>query len=278
MTETNNGAADTAVFDSVFARDEKPEAAPEPQAEDFARDEKGRFAAVTPEPQPEAPAEPTPQAAAPPTEEARDPATGRMIPLPELLSERTKRQEAERRAAEYQGQVKAFEAMLQQRQQPQVQQQPQPMPDPYTDPEGFVSAQMQQLRGQFRNQMMAQSEVMARRHYGNDAVDKAIQAAERNPQILAYFNAQSPDPYGEAVEWSRKQEALARIGSDPDAYEKQLEAKVREKVLAELKAGNGGQPQPKFPGSLAGATATGKQGAMLSPQAAADAVFARPGG
>lgn len=278
----DNGTADEAVFDQVFARGEvAPEAQAQPDADGPIRDEMGRFA---PKSQPEPEAQPQPdvkaEAVEPPPEqqEQRDPSTGRMIPLPELMSERQKRQEAERRAAEYEGQIKAFQTMLQnqQRPQPPPQQQVQP-PDPYADPEGYAQFNQRQMHLQFRDQIANMSEAIARRTFGGEIVEKAQKwALEAGVADRFYLHAR--DPYGELVEAFKRNEAMQRIGPDPDAYEKQLEDRIRAKVLAELKAGNNGQPKPQFPGSLATATASGKQGAMLSPQAAADSVFARPAG
>ena len=82
-----------------------------------------------------------------------------------------------------------------------------------------------------------------------------------------------------AYETGKRMMALQKIGTDPNAYEQRIREEERQKVLAELKAGGaggvGGQPKPVFPGSLATATHTGRQGAHLDPQAAADSVFAR---
>jgi hypothetical protein len=72
------------------------------------------------------------------------------------------------------------------------------------------------------------------------------------------------------MNWHKQQTAIQRIGPDPDAYEKKLEASLREKILAELKQG---KPQPKFPGSLADATAGGGQGAHLTEEAIANELF-----
>lgn len=279
MQIDGNEAAE-AVFDQVFSREQQPEAQAEPTGQP--RDDSGRFAArdqqsvepkaeatPAPEAQPQALAEPQPQ-------EQRETAP-RMIPLPELQSERQKRQEAERRVAEYEGQLKAFEAMFRQ-QQPQQPRQEVQAPDPYADPEGYAAFREQRMHVQFRDQIANMSEAMARRQLGDEVVQKATQWALQTGQATQFY-MHARDPYGELIDAYKRQEALTRIGSDPDAYEKKLEEQIRAKVLAELKAGTAsGQPKPQFPGTLAGATATGKQGNMLSPQAAADAVFARPGG
>lgn len=285
--QTNLDEAAQAGFDNVFAREEQPvaqEAEKPPHYEVQPRDEQGKWTAEQQASQPEAQPvqpEPTPQQVAQPapTEapEARD-QTGRMIPLPELLNERQKRQEAERRAIEHEAQLRLLQQQMAQSQaQPQQHAQQQQLPDLYEDPQGFVRGMQSQMQFAMREQISNLSESNAVHRYGAETVKKAQEWAIQNGAASHFFwNAR--DPYGEAVEAYRKAEALNRIGPDPDAYEKRLRDEVRAQVLAELKAGNATQqPKPQFPGSLASATATGAQGAVLTPQAAADAVFARPG-
>lgn len=273
MPTEKDGVADNSAVDDVFARNEAAPPAADKAAEGALRDEAGRFAA---RPQPEATAT---QGEAPaeqlPVE--RDPNTGRMIPLPELLSERQKRQEAERREAEYKAKVDAYERSFQaQRPQPQAAA-PVAPPDPFADPEGFARFQGERMEARFRDRIANMSEAIARRTHGNEIVSKAQQWALQTPGAAQYF-LESHDPYGELIETFKRQEAMSRIGPDPDAYEKRIREEERQKVLAELKSGTSGQPRPAFPGTLAGATQAGRAGAVVSPQAAADGVFARPGG
>ena len=267
-------------FDDVFARN--GDATPTPAAPEAeggpVRDEVGRFA-----PRTETPAStPEPQATPEPTDDARD--ANRHVPLRELLAERERfkkekglREEFERRATEHETRARTLEQMYHQAQrQPQQQpQQDQPQqqqaPDPYADPEGFAQHQSQQQFLARRNDIANMSEAIARRTHGAEIVDKAIQAALQTG-AAQHFYQRAADPYGELIDWYKHQTALQRIGPDPDAYEKSVETKLREKILAELKAG-GTKPQQRFPGSLADATATGVGGQHLTEQAIADELF-----
>lgn len=291
MTIETDGLGDEPDFDSVFTRDDDVTDSRDSGVDTAApgaaqpRDETGRFMSVhntpveeaAPQPQeakdpPQQQEQPAPQAETPPGQPQ-----DRMIPLQELRSERQKRQDAERQLAELRGQVSAFERMQQQRpQQPQPQAQQEQVPDPYADPEGFARYQNQRQHVQFREQIANMSEAIARRQFGPDLVDKATQWAIQN-NVAQHFFHSARDPYGELVETFQRQEALSRIGNDPDSYERRIREEERNKVLEELKAGgvNGGQPKPTFPGSLASATPTGRQGGHLDPQTAADSVFAR---
>lgn len=272
--------SDKDAADLVFAREDVTDsrdsgadlAAPETPGQP--RDDQGRFAPKS-EPAPATPpVEAAPQAEVLPPEPTPEPA--RMVPLPELMGERTKRQEAERKAAEYAAKVEAYERSLQFQPRPQAQQpvQQPPAPDPFADPEGFANHQAEQQHYRFRNQLADMSEAIARRLEGDEIVEKAQKWAIE-AGIAQHFLMRARDPYGELITAYKKQEAMSRIGPDPNAYEERIRKEEREKVLAELKAG---QPKPTFPGSLANATPTGNQGAHISPQAAADSVFSRRGG
>lgn len=265
-------------FNDVFDRDSGAEVAA-PVA-DVVRDDQGRFAPKS-EPPVDAPKEAQPEAMPEPTDDRN---ANRHVPLSELLAERerfkrekTLREEMEKRASEHEARAKTLEQMFQQVQRPQPQQQPQQappqqaIPDPYTDPEAYAQYQSHQQFLARRNDIANMSEAIARRAHGSEIVDKAIQAAQQ-AGIAQQFYLKAADPYGELLDWHKHQTALQRIGPDPDAYEKALEAKLREKILSELKTGQG-KPQPKFPGSLADATATGSQGQHLTEEAIANELF-----
>lgn len=292
--QTDSGTSQD-VFDNVFARDEQPaeQTADKtaPHYESQPRDDLGKWTSEQPAPKPEAtqvlPAPDQQQAAQPAPVETqdttRDPATGRMIPLPELLNERQKRQEAERRFSDMEARLRAYEQQqaqfaAQYQQNYQQQQQQPPALDPYADPQAFVQQMQDTFQRQMRDQIANMSEAHAVRSFGAEIVQKARDWAIQNG-AAQHFYMNARDPYGELIEAYKKAETINRIGPDPDAYEKRIREEERARVLAELKSGGAnGQPKPVFPGSLASATATGAQGAVLSPQSAIDAVFARPGG
>lgn len=257
-------------LDDVYASETAPtEAQPATDERAPARDDQGRFAAKQ-EAAPEAKAA-TPQPEAQPEPEA----TTRHVPLKELQSERTKRQEearlrteAEARAAVYERQL---QTLMQQQRQPAAQPKPVQPPDPYTDPEGFTKFHVSQVQAQMEERILHISEANARRAHGDAIVNEALEMARRagDPSYFSRF----PDPWDALVEWGKRQKSLAKIGPDPDAYEKQVEERATAKILADLKAGkiklDGTTVQPtRFPGTLAEQTsAGGSQTAHLSDEA-----------
>lgn len=276
MTATE-GLNDEGVLDGVFDRGTPQETVDTTQntESERARDERGRFAPKSePEPQAQAQSEPAPIEQQP---QAPDPNANRHVPLSELLSERKQRQEKERLYMEAEARAKAYEQMLQRQPQPQYQPQPQPQaeppPDFFTDPEAAFNHRIQTVQQQYTNMLLNQSEVMARDKFGDEPVDAALKAAQQAGVAHTFMN--TPHPWGELVKWHKRQQTLQVVGDDPDAYRKKIEEEVRQKVLAELKAGGAnGQPAQKFPGSLATATGQGEQGAHLTEEAAMGSIFA----
>lgn len=270
MTADKN--ADDGVLDDVFAND---------------RDRGADSAA--PESKPEVTTEPEAKAADPdqpeleskdPFKQYRDPESGRLVPLHELKSERTKRQEearlreeAERRADQYRRDLEEVQRSIQAAQRQHQQQHQQPPPDVWSDPEGALRYQAQALQQQFAQQRyqdrVATSDALLRPQLKDyDAtVNLAIERNGRDPQFMqALYSHPMPGQF--AYDAGKRIRMLETIGDDLEGYE----AKVREKVLAELKQGNRGQPQ-RFPGTLADATASGAQGAILTDEAMMGDVF-----
>lgn len=282
---TTEQSADDTLLNDVFSsgrdRGADPAAPAEPEAE--AKE-------PTAEPQSKEAVEPEskPEATDPDAKGYRDPSTGRFVPLKELTTEREKRQAAEksreeearlRTAAEenarlYEQRIADIERRLQASQNP-----PQPPPDPNFDPAGALAYQQNEFQQALLNQRLNTSEMFARNKHGDQIVDAAFQAANR-AGALQHF-VRSKDCYGDMIKWHRHQQVLARVGEDPDAYEKTLEEKIRAKVLEELKTGNRSvmpgqtpQAQPRFPGSLVDATGTGANVAHpISDEAMMGSVF-----
>jgi hypothetical protein len=286
-------------FTDVFSREEPSISSDRDRGADTAapvdgpaRDEQGRFAPRDPEPtkpetqaQQPAPRESTPQ----PTPEADQAKQPRHVPLPELLSEREKRQqearlreEAERRARDLESRVAEYERLIQQQRQQQVQEQ---APDPWSDPKGALewqqqqmTRQLQQQQAQFQQQLLLErsniSEVRAREKWGDEVVTAAEQAAI-NAGYAAYF-LQQRDPYAALMKWHRSSSFMAKVGDDPDKYEKEIEKRAYEKALADLRAGKapGSAAPQRFPGSLADATSSSNgTGAVLTDEAIAHELF-----
>lgn len=281
-------------FSDVFKRDDSDMGADSaaPVESGQPRDESGRFAPKSEAPKAEAAPEAQPNAqpqATPPQIDTPPEQQPRHVPLPELLSERekrkqeaTRREEAEKRAAAVEAQFEALQRQLQMMQQPRQQEQP---PDPWSDPQGALAYQRAQIEAMLSDQRAEMSERFARQQYGNDAVNAALEACKRAGEDARRYFSQQRDPYDALVKWHRQSSFLQKVGTDPDAYEKTIQQKAYEQALADLRAGKvlPGQgassaapaaPQ-RFPGSLASATATGSQAAVLTDEAAFSDVFAR---
>lgn len=273
------GSGEEDVLDGVFDRETPQETVDTTESTEAARarDERGRFAAKSePEPQAQVQAETEP---APQPNSTEDPRSGHMVPVAELTGTRTKLQarisELERLHLEAEARAKAYEQM-QQRQPQQPQYQPQPQaeepPDFFSNPEAALQFHLQKQQHAYENMMLNQSEVMARDKFGDELVDTALKAAQA-AGVAASFKGQ-PHPWGELVKWHKRQQTLQVVGDDPDAYRTKIEAEVRAKVLAELKAGGAGAAaQPRIPGTLATATGQGEQGAHLTDEAAMGSIF-----
>ncbi len=231
-------------------------------------------------------AAPAPEAAPPvqqdfPAEQAAQPAPAasegqateppRLVPLSELQSERRKRQDYERQAQEAEARARAYEQMVQNFQRQQTaqplhqQQAPRPQaPDPLVDPNGFqswvdsrVEERVAQVQQQMHGQFLNRSKYDAAQTYGLQTVQQAEQAAVQNG-AAAYFAAQ-PDPYGALMGWWNQSRVLHEVGGDLTAYQERLRKEGAEAALAKLKQGNTGQPQQRFPTTLADQTAASAQ-------------------
>jgi len=266
-----------AALDSAFAsgRDRGADtAAPEPKQE------------ATPAPEPKVEAEPKAETDKPDGEpkQYRDPETGRFVPLTELKTERSKRQEEARLRAEAENRAQRLEAELAEArryaerfQQPQQQQFAQPqqqqfeVPDPITDPQGYQQYVVQQAQTLALSERLNMSQMMAEEKFGSETVKKALDAAAKAGVMKAFITTRHP--YAELVTWYNKQEAMARIG-DPTDFEKRVREEERRKVLEELKKGSGAQQQ-RFPGTLADTPGSGSQAPVaLSDQQLLDQAFA----
>ena len=275
---TDLTAAQAAISD-VF-KDERDSAgtsapATETPIRDDGRDEQGRFAAKKAAEDAAKLETPAPAQQAPPVSEPDASKADHRVPLSELLTEREKRkqdarlrEDAEARARQYEQQLADMQRRIQAQQNP-----PPPPPDPYTDPEGAFRYHQEQTAWQNQQTILNTSEMIARSKHGDQLVDEALNAAKQSGAAQHFVN--KPDAYRALVDWYTRAKALQEIGPDPQAYRTKLESEIRAKVLEEMKAAGGQQvAQPKFPGSLADATASGQQGGTLTPQAAISSVFA----
>lgn len=233
--------------------------------------------------EPEAPAEPAAEEA-PDLVTKPDEGEKHTVPLAELMEVRKARQEADQRVAQLQGQLQAMQnqmsglqtALATNQQRPEDTQQI----DPLEDPAGFAASIKQELQQTTSQQIQSLSESYARRHYGSEAVDAALQAVASQPQLAAQM-VNTPDPYGALVDWHKNQTVLQETGGDLTGYREKIAAEIREqeraKILAELGA-SGVNPTGKAapPPSITGATpANGNADPVISDLQAFNEVFSR---
>ncbi len=126
-------------------------------------------------------------------------------------------------------------------------------PDPVIDPEGFAR------HHQFIafNERLNVSEMLVREKHAD--VDEKIEAfkaeAAQNPALMARLQTER-HPWAWAYEQGRKALAAREIGDDPAAFRAKLEAEIREKVLAEVRASApaaAAAPSVALPPDLSGA-------------------------
>lgn len=198
---------------------------------------------------PDTPAAP-PQAT-PPVEQAQAPVAtpeqrpAPTVPLPELLETRHRAQLAEREAQLLRQQIELLQRSV------EVQQPQQPPIDPVADPEGAYRALAQSVQAQALHNRANTSEMLARSKYGDEKVDAAVQAAVKSG-LNRNFIAQ-PDPYKALMDWHNAQTVVQQVGTDPAAYRE----RIRQEVIAELKAGKPAAVPQNPPPSLSTATNAG---------------------
>ena len=170
----------------------------------------------------------------------------KMVPVAALQAERQKSRkytehlaQVEKELAEQRQQFQQMQHWLIAQQQAQ---QPKPQaPDFWEAPENAIDYRVRQevepIKGLLAKQREEFSMLQAVDKYGQETVDMAFvdlrQKIATDPagsaadyqRIMA-----SPHPYGALVDWHKKQQALAEIGSDPAAYKEKLKAEL----LAEL--------------------------------------------
>lgn len=213
-----NGTEPEAVEQTVEVEAVEAEAPP--------RDEQGRFA-----PKDAGETVATPEEGPPPSEPEPS-----QIPLAALQDERTKRQRAEDEARQMREALAQYEAYFQQQAQPQI--------DPEADPIAYVAQQVrEQLAPQFEQQILAArvqaTEAMARDRWADyDAkVELFTQEMQQNPFLLQQL-VKAPDPASYAYNVAQQIEQARQYGGQPMPSREQIEAEMREKILAEIGMSN----------------------------------------
>lgn len=194
-------------------------------ADDLAKGFEETFGLEGAEPQPEtAPAEqPVEQSTEPPVEtpavepeqqqpeaQAEEPKELPRVGLDKYLSEREKRQEAQKRADALEARLRELEAKAQ----------PVKIPDPYEDPEGYnrhVQESVRQTEWTMRSEMSGR---FAEQKYGRETVEAAIQWAQaegaKDPTLGQRVMAQA-SPVEWVVEQYNRDQFFQKYASDPSA-------------------------------------------------------------
>ena len=241
---------------------EEPEVTEEVEAEAPPQEE--------PQPEPsaevevEAEAEQTGETKSEPPSPESDPQ--QTAPITALLDEREKRQEAQRRAEEADRKMRELQAELQSFKQPKVE-----APDWFEDPQAAARHQAQTVEQQFQHRMMQQSRFWAEREFGADEVNAAVAYFDQHPEQSQQFQSH-PSPFHAAVEFYKRQQVVAEVGSDPEAFRQKLREEIRAELEAEYKNAAPVQSRPKAPPpSIASAPSQG--GETASPGNAFDVLF-----
>lgn len=237
---------------------------PEPEAGQ-PRDEQGRFAPKAPD----APAEAQPQTPPEPAAATPPPAKDETIPSWRLKEEADNRRQAEQRAAHFERQLLEMQAHLRAN-QPQEKR-----PDFFENPDAATEHHVRNflephLRA-VQQQMMHLGQMAAVQAYGvdvvraaDDAFTKAVETRTLEPaDWQRVMNA--PNKYEAAVQWHKRQTALATVGDDPAAwFDKQLGERLKDqafqtKLIEQLRgnvqqSSNGQRPVVQIPPSLSRAT------------------------
>lgn len=211
-----------------------PEPAPEPEPDGPARDEKGRFAAKTG-------VDDTP----PP---------GDQLPPEEykaIREEREKRQSLER-------QVEALNQQIQTLQQPKDP--PPPPPSLWEDEQGWsVNLQRQIMQQTDQLSRINASEMAARGQHADfqEMFDLFNTMAGQNPAVVQQAMA-DPHPWGKAYQIAKNYKNMQELGAVDLA---DLEAKMRDRIMAEMQAGQTPVPQPQsLPPTITGERNVGDRG------------------
>jgi len=220
------------------------ETASEPEAlSGQPRDEQGRFAPVEQTQQED---QGDQQQEAPP---ASEPEQGH-IPIAALKDERGKRQRIEEEFRQAQERLAQYEAYFQQVNQQQ--------PDPEQDPVEFLAQEVlnrvqPQTQQQYQVMRVQVAEQFARQKWADydEKVETFKEEAQRNPFLWKELaSAENPAEYAYNVAGNIL--AARTYGDAPPPSREQIEAEIREKIMAEI-----GMSKPAVPTSLANTQSRG---------------------
>lgn len=155
------------------------------------------------------------------------------MPVTALRDERRKRQDLERKLAEYEQQVQRAQAPP-----------PPQRPDLFEDPDGALEHIQTQFRQELTRQRLDMSVTMAKSQHDDypEAEAAFVAAVHANPGLYDQMMA-DPHPAGFAYRVGQQVMALREIGPDPVAYRE----RVRKEYEAELRQGQPEQPADRSP-------------------------------
>lgn len=220
--ETLDQISDADVFKEAVSDAPKAEAEEkkEAEAEDRARDEKGRFVAKD---KSEDAVDETPPATEAAVEEApletpKKEKHENRIPLTELLNEREKRQNAERERAAYEQQLWQLQQQVQ-----QLQQKPQEPIDIFADPQAYTQSIETTMADRLRALEANFSLRLANYKYG-DTFTEAFQAVMQRPlsDPMRQQVINSSDPGETLVQMYQREQTFKEVGNDPAAYKSKV--------------------------------------------------------
>lgn len=238
-----------------------------------ARDESGRFAPKT------APAAEVVEPVAPVAGQQQQNGN---IPVAAIQAERDKRQEAQERATDLERQLLALQGQVtllsQQRQPAPTPQEPKAPATLWDDPDAFLGSQLTPLQQQLQEMREELWEGKAAATHTPEVVQAAKAAAEalfgtpEGKQLHQQITAAGGNPFDNLVKWHQQQTALARVGSDPDAWlnaeiERRLSDPAEQaKILDRIRNGAAStqttqsRPLTQLPPSLSRMPASSNQG------------------
>lgn len=181
------------------------------------RDETGRFASI----QAQEPVAGQPVIEQPVAEHAQ-PSGG--VPVGAVQAEREKRQAAQAESEALRREIAELRGMVQATRQPAPQPQQEQQPASlWDDPDAYLKSQISPLEQRLLAQAANFSMRMAIKEHGKevfDAAEQALAQAANTPdgqQFISKLRA-SDDPAEDLIKWHKQQQAIARVGSDPDAW------------------------------------------------------------
>ena len=142
---------------------------------------------------------------------------------------------------------------------------PTPLPDVLDDQAGFTQSLEQRMTAQLQNERLNTSEAIARRDYGSEKVDAALQALEASGDPAAQQAILSkPLPYDALVKWHEGRQFAQKVGDDPAAYEARIREEARAQAIAEMEAKQTAASVGTAP-SLAAQTSIGGRNSAVAP-------------